>query len=78
MGSACSSFSVVARSAVDKLYFVLYVLTVGNCVSCYISVDRKSCVWLAKAYSSCSGVVRSDVDKLYFVLYVLTVGNCVC
>jgi len=39
MGSACSDGSVFAQSDVDKLNFVLYVPTAGNCVCCYISVD---------------------------------------
>jgi len=34
MGSACSSCSIVARSAVDNQYVVLYVPTAGYCVCC--------------------------------------------
>jgi len=37
MGSACKSFSNVARSDVDNQYVVLYVPTVGYCVCCDIS-----------------------------------------
>jgi len=37
MGSACSSCSTVARSAVYNQYFVLYAPTVCYCVCCDIS-----------------------------------------
>jgi len=50
MGSACSSCSIVAWSAVDNQYFVLYVPTVGYCMYCDISAGL---IRPADLYASC-------------------------